>query len=135
MPFGMSRLPDEKSRKPSQYYLMFLMESPLNDHFPYDKFDNFFNWTLTYRKNSDFYRPYGWIAPKNWTWQYPNRSAQENWSQYPISSTLKVKTPSLKDKKPVAWLVSNCHTQSQREHYVKVLKEYVQGVQFENQNF
>ena len=122
---GHIKLPNPKKRKPNQFYMMFLMESPLNDHFPYDIFENYFNWTMTYRKNSDFYRPYGWIAPKNWTFHYPNRSAQENWSQYPIPSTLEVKIPNIKDKKPVAWLVSNCHTQSQREHYVKVLNEYI----------
>ena len=116
---------------------MFLMESPLNDHFPYENFENFFNWTMTYRKNSDFHRPYGWIAPRNWTWHYPSSSAQENWSQYHISSRsvidLKVKKSNLKDKKTVAWLVSNCHTQSLREHYVNVLKKYIQGVQLKNQ--
>ena len=118
------KLPEVKKRNPNQFYTMFLMESPLNDNFLYEKFQNYFNWTMTYRKNSDFHQPYGWIAPQNWTWHYPNRSAQENWSQYPISSSLEVKVPNIKDKKPVAWLVSNCHTQSQREHYVKELNHY-----------
>ena len=30
-------------------YVMFTLESPENDDFPYNKFDDFFNWTMTYR--------------------------------------------------------------------------------------
>lgn len=66
---------------------MFLMESPLNDNFPYERFQNYFNWTMTYRRDSDFYRPYGWVAPKNWTWHYPKDSAEQNWSQYFTNTT------------------------------------------------
>ena len=28
---------------------MFTLESPANDEFPYNSFDDFFNWTMTYR--------------------------------------------------------------------------------------
>ena len=78
-------LPED--RKNNQFYLMFLMESPLNDNFPYERFQNYFNWTMTYRKDSDFYRPYGWVSPKNWTWHYPKDSAKQNWSQYSANIT------------------------------------------------
>ena len=77
---GAISLPEDRKNK--QVYLMFLMESPLNDNFPYERFQNYFNWTMTYRRDSDFYRPYGWVAPKNWTWHYPKDSAEQNWSQY-----------------------------------------------------
>ena len=30
-------------------YVMFTLESPENDDFPYNQFDDFFNWTMTYR--------------------------------------------------------------------------------------
>ena len=59
---GRILLPNQKRRKPNQRYVMFLMESPLNDNFPYEKFGKFFNWTMTFRRDSDFYRPYGWIG-------------------------------------------------------------------------
>ena len=64
-------LPNQHHRKSNQLYVMFQMESPNYDGFPYQKFKNFFNWTMTYRRDSDFYRPYGWIAPKHWNWHYP----------------------------------------------------------------
>ena len=76
------------NRKPSQNYIMFINESPIHDQFHYEKFINYFNWTMTYRKDSDFYQPYGWVAPKNWTWHYPSDTAKENWSQYFISPAL-----------------------------------------------
>ena len=62
---GKIAIPNQKKRKPSQRYVMFLMESPLNDGFPYEKFGNFFNWTMTFRRDSDFTRPYGWVIRKN----------------------------------------------------------------------
>ena len=40
---------------------IFSFDSP-----PYKKLKGFFNWTMTYRRDSDFYTPYGWIIPKNW---------------------------------------------------------------------
>ena len=43
---GKIALPNQKRRKPHQRYVMFLMESPLNDDFPYESFGNFFNWYL-----------------------------------------------------------------------------------------
>ncbi len=117
----MTQLPD--IRGDHQRYVFFLMESPSYDTFPHESFANYFNWTMTYRRDSDFYRPYGWIAPKNWDWHYP-KSALNNisWSQYPRQSGL---VKNFKHKlKRAAWLVSNCHTMSQREHYVQELAKH-----------
>ena len=41
-----------------QRYVMMVMESPIMCGPGNDKFDNFFNWTMTYRRDSDFFRPY-----------------------------------------------------------------------------
>ena len=35
-------------------YVMFTLESPANDEFPYNSFDDFFNWTMTYRMDRYF---------------------------------------------------------------------------------
>ena len=75
--------PNQYHRKSSQRYVMFLMEGPLNEWFPFEKYKNFFNWTMTYRRDSDFYTPYGWIAPKHWEWHYPPVEPV-NWKQYMI---------------------------------------------------
>jgi hypothetical protein len=46
---GKIAMPNQKRRKPHQRYVMFLMESPLNDNFPYENFGNFFNWQVHYK--------------------------------------------------------------------------------------
>lgn len=119
-------LPNPKLRKPTQRYVMFLMESPSNDNFPYEKFGSYFNWTMTFRRDSDIYRPYGWVAPKNWEFHYaPKKSI--NWSQNATKQTDSTTLPGVTHKvKKVAWLVSNCHTHSQREHYVQELSKYIE---------
>lgn len=42
--------------------------------------------------------------------------------------TVEVRISSDVKKKPVAWLVSNCHSHSQRENYVSELSKYINGV-------
>ena len=116
-----------KIRSPHQHYVMFLMESPSYDLFPYEEFESYFNWTMTYKRNSDFFRPYGWVAPKDWKWHYPSSTLPNlDWSKnYNSSSKSQHKYPNSKTKKAVAWLVSNCHTHSQREHYVENLSKHI----------
>ena len=83
---GLISPPNQNHRKPSQHYVMFLMEGPLNEWFPFEKYKNFFNWTMTYRRDSDFYTPYGWIAPKDWEWHYPPVEPI-NWKEYMTPGT------------------------------------------------
>ena len=117
-----------KIRKPHQHYVMFYMESPSHNSFPFNEFNNFFNWTMTYKRTSDFFRPYGWATPKDWKWHYPASTLPNlDWYQqytYSLKSQNFV-TKTEKKKKPVAWLVSHCHTHSQREHYVEKLSKYI----------
>ena len=78
-------LPNMDNRRSDQIYVMFMMESPSNDvKFNYEKFENYFNWTMTYRRDSDIYNPYGWISPRNWSQQYSQAEVIE-WDKYIIS--------------------------------------------------
>jgi len=108
---------------------MFLMESPSYDVFPYEDFKNVFNWTMTYRRDSNFYRPYGWVAPKEWKWHYAAATLPNlNWTTYSnpsLKQSITSNQHNTTSKKPVAWLVSNCHTHSQREHYVEELAKHI----------
>jgi len=99
--------PKQSLRLPHQIYVMFSMETPLNADFPYRKFDDFFNWTMTYRRDSDIVAPYGWVA------------RELGGKPPPDVAALRRKT------KSVAWVVSNCGTHSQREHYVEELKKHI----------
>ena len=73
-------------RKENQHYVMVLAESPLNDNFQYTKFESYFNWTMTYRQDSDFPRPYGWVVPIDWKEFYPTSSYKNDWSKYVLSN-------------------------------------------------
>ncbi|GFU15139.1 alpha-(1,3)-fucosyltransferase C [Nephila pilipes] len=60
--------------------------------------------TITYRKDSDVYAPYGRIEKRTKAFTMPEFKP---------------------DRKSVCWLVSHCQTQSKREEYVEILKQYI----------
>ena len=127
---GQIILPDGKERLPHQRYVMFLMESPKNDWFPYEKFSNFFNWTITYRSESDFSNPCGWVEPiyplLDTTIDInhnPMDTIEGDENTMPFLENLKQKNS--KKEKNVVWMVSNCDTDSQREDYVKELQKHI----------
>ena len=117
-------------RFPHQRFVFFEMESPVNTD-PLPMFDErtrfgFFNWTMTYRLDSDIVNrdSYGFIVPRRRTLA----------SKYPITHSGDMTLVERKDpssskpsskKKLAAWFVSNCVTSSQREDYVKELSRYV----------
>ena len=81
---------------------------------------------MTYRLDSDIPYPYGWVsAPSPLFQYYPPPGGSPAWSPLPPV------TPDMVDKfgkdrpKLVAWLVSNCHTHSNREDYVGEMSKYV----------
>lgn len=85
-----------------QVWILYNKESPM--HTPRNVLTTLsgrLNWTVTYRRDSDFFSPYGRIV-----------SGKE--------SAVGDKSAS------VAWLVSNCHTASKREDYVQELSNFVQ---------
>ena len=65
--FGLNQftpIPNQTERQSHQRYVMFVQEPPLMDFNDHARFNNFFNWTSTYRWDSDFIVPYGWIDSK-----------------------------------------------------------------------
>ena len=68
---------------------------------------------MTYRKDSDFFTPYGSIVPKD--------KPLENTETIINAFVENNKDAAFmeKKKKPVAWFVSNCDTHSNRGDYVK----------------
>ena len=52
----------------------------LCNRYDYDRFSDFFNWTMTYRSDSDIPRPYGRLIPKSREFSYsPNASEEGQW--------------------------------------------------------
>nr|XP_056700640.1 4-galactosyl-N-acetylglucosaminide 3-alpha-L-fucosyltransferase FUT6-like [Euleptes europaea] len=90
-------------RPPSQRWIWFNLESPSNS--PNLGFmDNYFNLTMSYRRDSDIFTPYGWLEALH----------------HPQNITIPPKS------KLVAWVVSNWNPSSRRLKYYQELKKYIQ---------
>ncbi|XP_075973110.1 alpha-(1,3)-fucosyltransferase C-like [Anticarsia gemmatalis] len=112
-----------KKRSPHQKYVFACIESADNYPICSTKFDGYFNWTWTYRLDSDL--RWGYIVIRNsigkivgpkkkMHWVNPNKMAQ-------VDSKLKEK---LKSKtRAAAWFVSNCITNSRREGFALALDQ------------
>ncbi|XP_015781404.1 alpha-(1,3)-fucosyltransferase C-like [Tetranychus urticae] len=100
---NISDLPNK--RKPEQRWIFLNHESPAHTSFSsLSSLDGLINWTATYRLDSDFqlsplFVPVPTVLPK----------------------------PFINHQRPgiVSWLVSNCHTPSNREAYVEELSKYI----------
>ncbi|VDN53674.1 unnamed protein product [Dracunculus medinensis] len=108
-------LPEERQRLHNQVYVFLNRESPHHVSIAIAMLTpKFFNLTMTYRVDSDFYYGYGRLQritklsdPKKiWTWEKVQR-------------IIKMKT------KSVLQFVSHCSTPSLREVYVEELKNYI----------
>lgn len=96
-------------RRDHQRYIFATLESPLyyyGNHTQY-VFDNFFNWTMTYRLDSDIPRRYGYVE-RNVLNNYQLPSKEE-----------------IRKKKSIAWMVSNCNSFNRREDLVEDLRKYI----------
>lgn len=94
------------NRSTFQKYVFLSWESPIT--FAISRREHFYNWTLTYRKDADLYRPFGeTIRRKN---------------------DININPDEIQNKpKLIAWVVSNCHTKGvkYRMNYVKELQHYI----------
>ncbi|CAL1281224.1 unnamed protein product [Larinioides sclopetarius] len=97
-------------RYPHQRWIFYCLESP-----PYSDFNgllhmrNMFNWTMTYRSDSDIVAQYGMVAKthpqkvdmQSLLWSFRNKS------------------------KSVVWMSSHCPTNGGRDSYVEELRKYI----------
>lgn len=108
-----------KIRSPHQRYVMWIIESGCypSRHLP--SFDNFFNWTMSYRLDSDILRPYGAFKEIR---PIPQQAALgSHIAKFGRDHSYLAKNKT----KLVAWFVSNCNTPSNREGYVNELKKHI----------
>ncbi|KAF2887344.1 hypothetical protein ILUMI_18830 [Ignelater luminosus] len=95
-------------RHSHQRYIFANMESPMSSYpVDLDLYALFYNWTMTYRKDSDIFMPYGYVI-KNKTGYV-----------MPTIESIKNRT------KLVAWITSHCYTPNKREILVHNLRLYV----------
>lgn len=107
-----------EQRWPFQHWVLYSHESPIFYNYGQETmkfYRNLFNFSASYRLNSDFPQPYGrcW---KNDQQLFSSKSVITN---HPSVNIAKSKS------KLVAWFVSDCITQGRREDYVNELKRFV----------
>ncbi|XP_032782993.2 alpha-(1,3)-fucosyltransferase C-like [Daphnia magna] len=103
-------------RSPDQTFI-FLNQDPLanESRLPCFSHPHFYNWTMTHRRDSDVYfgTPYAAIRRRENTEISNLISSRQHCFQL------------ANRKKLIVWFNSRCSTQSQREHYVKQLAEFI----------
>ena len=95
-------------RPHDQVWIFIQHESPISyKHTKFQGFQNSFNWTMTYSEHSDLPLPYGALKLKPSVPQKDYQAIAENKTRDAI------------------WIVSDCPTNSKRERYVDILKQYI----------
>lgn len=112
-------------RSPRQKYVYANIESAANYPIKTNLLNGFFNWTWTYKLNSDAI--WGYFVIKNATNHIVAPGVGIHWKSLnemePIGDKLK---SNLKLKSmPIAGYISNCHTLSHRESYIKALRRHL----------
>ena len=86
-----------------------------------ENYKNYFNWTMTYRQDSTISIPYGWIEKiKN----HPSGEQLEKMINI-FGEKHKHFADKGGDKVKIAWMVSNCLSESNREGFVEALKKHM----------
>ncbi|XP_067120166.1 alpha-(1,3)-fucosyltransferase C-like [Centruroides vittatus] len=97
-------------RKPEQKWIYYCLEAPPHSYFAAFRFmRRMFNWTMSYRLDSDVVTSYGSYAVNGNRSDVPD-GLLDVWRG---------------KKKHVVWLVSNCPTSGNREGFVDRLKSYI----------
>ena len=114
------------NRSPRQRYIFWEIESPAYLlSFSPQNYKDFFNWTISYRQDSSVELPYGVVKQ---TRDHPEgeelsqlitKFGSENTGLAQRNKT----RPEV--KATVAWMVSNCLTESNREGFVEDLRQHI----------
>ncbi|XP_046472919.1 alpha-(1,3)-fucosyltransferase C-like [Neodiprion pinetum] len=115
-----------QQRSPHQRYVFLNLETQVFHPIPDNQiYRNFFNWTMTYRRDSTLMRPYGVVKVTDLMEYVPPHIpvAWRNVSEGTIPEETRRKVQG--KTKMVSWFVSNCFTSSKRELYVQALKQHI----------
>ena len=109
-------------RSPHQRYVGWIMESAAWREYMVDMrpMENFFNWTMTYRWDSDMVGPYGYVKPIGNVSLRPSDSQMKEYLSGSKVNYANGKT------KMAAWFVSNCHSRSSRNEMVRELQKHIE---------
>lgn len=106
-----------------QKYVFSSIESP--EYYPIcdKKYDNFFNWTWSYKLDSDAKWGYMVVRDQNDTIIGPKKEMHWLKVEDMMAVKHKIRNKLSSKSKAAAWFVSNCFTASERETYVEILQE------------
>ena len=93
---------------PGMVFVVAEREPPAAGGIPQQNYEYVFNWTMTFRGDSDIFYPYGEIVP---------REGQPPMKDYSAIYRRK--------KKGIIWFVSHCRTRTRREDYAQELRKYI----------
>ncbi|XP_075991422.1 alpha-(1,3)-fucosyltransferase C-like [Anticarsia gemmatalis] len=114
-----------QARSPHQKYVYTNIEASINYPICSNTWDRYFNWTWTYKLNSD--AVWGYMVVRNASNHIIGPSSNISWinEEYmaPVGDNIKAKLTN--KSRAVAWFVSNCNTLSKREQYVTKLQHYI----------
>ena len=96
------------TRSMKQIYMIYYLECPY--HTPNMPVTDVFNWTATYRRDSDIVAPY-----EKWEYFDPRVKMLEQDRNYALNKT-----------KKVAWFVSNCNARNNRLQYANELAKHIE---------
>jgi alpha-1,3-fucosyltransferase len=119
----LSELPDFQ-RQAHQRFIFFTAESPasISRSLPdISRMGKYFNWTMSYRLNSDIRLLYGRIEPKSTA----PKTLEETKKLIKATNVPSVKNFANKKTLLVAWMVSHCNTPGLRETYVRRLSKLI----------
>lgn len=111
-------------RSPHQKFIYVNSESADNYPVCADIFDNFFNWSSTYRLDSDV--PFPYIQIRNSKGDIVGPKKDMKWIERGFVLDLDLEATIQNKSKAVAWFVSHCASRSGREVYVKQLQKELQ---------
>ena len=101
---------NQTERDSDQVWVFYGLESPFNYHYgdyTSKHWRNTFNWSMTYRTDSDIQEPYGMLRTLD-------NPIKRNYDKIFQEKT-----------KFAVWIVSHCGTHSKREQYVKEMQRFV----------
>jgi alpha-1,3-fucosyltransferase len=116
----LTHLPEFK-RKAHQRLIFLTQESPTTLPIDITRFGYYFNWTMSYRLNSDVQLLYGRVSPRPTAPKTPEemRKMIENHVRSTSGNYFTNKT------RPVGWMVSHCGTNGLRETYARQLGKFI----------
>lgn len=109
-------------RSKNQRYVYFSQESPANRKVDYN-LNDFFNWTMTYRLDSDIPAYYFYLRDKTGKLIAP--VVKPKWKQPNFENIIDFSTIYKRKKIAAAWFVSNCNSASGRENYIRELQKFL----------